>query len=221
MGEHSDVSISDEDYLAALLGLEEDEEAQIQARLAERLGVSAAAVSDAAPRLVHRGYLEPGGRSLRLTTVGRHVAASVVRRHRLAERLLVDVLGLAWEKVHREAARWEHVISDDVEQRLVALLGDPATCPHGNRIPGSGQPSQQLPEVRLAVAPPGPVTVARISERLQVDDQALALLSQSRLIPGCTATVLGTSAESVTVSTPPGEYAIPIPVAEHVWTVMT
>ena len=72
---------------------------------------------------------------------GRALAEKVVRKHRLAERLLVDVIGLEWHKVHREAGRWEHVISDDVEARLVELLGDPATCPHGNPIPGSHSPA--------------------------------------------------------------------------------
>ena len=86
------------------------------------------------------GYVElHGDRSLHLTDKGRSLATTVVRRHRLAERLLVDVIGLEWEKVHREADRWEHAISADVEEKLVELLGDPATCPHGNPIPGSKQ----------------------------------------------------------------------------------
>jgi DtxR family Mn-dependent transcriptional regulator len=210
-------SMSDEDYLAALLGLEEDAVALIQARLAERLGVSPAAVSEAVHRLVRRGFLEAGERSLHLTAAGRKVAASVVRRHRLAECLLVDVLGLAWEKVHHEAVRWQHIISAEVEARLVALLGDPATCPHGNRIPGSRSPGRQSTEFRLAAARPGPVTVARISEQLQVDNEALGLLARSHLIPGNGATVLNVSAETITVSTPHGDCAIPISVAEQVW----
>lgn len=94
-GGEKTASISDEDYLAALLGLEEDSMPPIQARLADRLGISAAAVSEAIPRLVHRGFLEPGERSLRLAPSGRSIAEKVVRRHRLAECLLVDVLGLA------------------------------------------------------------------------------------------------------------------------------
>lgn len=210
-------SISEEDYLAALFGLEEDAVPLIQARLAESLGVSAAAVSEAATRLVRHGFLGTGGRSLHLTPAGRKVAASVVRRHRLVECLLVDILGLAWEKVHHEATRWQHVISADVEDRLVALLGDPATCPHGNRIPGCRSPLDRAQEFLLAVARPGPVKVARISERLQADNEALGLLARNHLIPGTGLTVNEVSSETVIVSTPNGDCAIPIPVAEKVW----
>src|SRR4029077_481990 len=108
--------------------------------LVERLGLSAAAVSEQVNRLIEQGYAELlGDRTLRLTEKGRVLAVSIVRRHRLAERLLVDVIGLEWEKAHKEADRWEHAISAEVEEKLVALLGDPATCPHGNPIPGSGR----------------------------------------------------------------------------------
>lgn len=217
MAEGNHASASDEDYLAALLGLEEDAVPLIQARLAERLGVSAAAVSEAVHRLVRHGFLEAGARSLHLSAAGRNVAGSVVRRHRLAECLLVDVLGLAWEKVHLEAVRWQHVISAEVETGLVALLGDPATCPHGNRIPGCRSPGQLSPEFRLAAARPGPVRIARISERIQTDNEALRLLARSHLTPGSGATVTQVSPETINVSTPQGDFAIPIPVAEEVW----
>ena len=127
-----------EEYLEAILEIEEEGIVPIRARLVERLGLSAPAVSETVNRLVDHGYAELlDDRSLRLTDKGRSVATSIVRRHRLAERLLVDVIGLEWEKVHKEADRWEHAISADVEEKLVLLLGDPATCPHGNPIPGS------------------------------------------------------------------------------------
>src|SRR6202142_2854061 len=128
-----------EEYLQSILAIEEEGVVPMRARLVERLGLSAAAVSETIGRLSDHGYVELlGDRSLHLTDKGRRLATTVVRKHRLAERLLVDVIGLEWHKVHREAGRWEHVISDDVEARLVELLGDPATCPHGNPIPGSG-----------------------------------------------------------------------------------
>ena len=127
-----------EEYLETILEIEEEGVRPIRARIVERLGLSAAAVSEQVNRLVEQGYAELlDDRSLALTVRGRALATSVVRRHRLAERLLVDVIGLEWEKVHREADRWEHAISADVEAKLVGLLGDPATCPHGNPIPGS------------------------------------------------------------------------------------
>jgi Mn-dependent DtxR family transcriptional regulator len=119
-----------EEYLETILEIEEEGIVPIRARLVERLGLSAAAVSEQVNRLVEQGYAELGDdRTLRLTESGRALAISIVRRHRLAERLLLDVIGLEWEKVHREADRWEHAISADVEAKLVELLGDPATCP--------------------------------------------------------------------------------------------
>jgi DtxR family Mn-dependent transcriptional regulator len=207
-----------EEYLETILELEEEGIPPIRARLAERLGISAASVTEAVRRLAEQGYVEDSDdRALRLTTSGRHLAVSVVRRHRLAERLLVDVIGLEWEKVHREAARWEHAISADVEHKLVELLGDPATCPHGNPIPGNRQPADTRPTVTLAEAPPGPVTVTRISEQLEVDDDVLVLLARARLIPGCAATVVGTDPSGVAVSTPAGTQVVPPDVAALLW----
>ncbi len=117
----------------------------IGARIAERLGRSAPSVSQMLDRLVEDGYVtrdRPPPVADR--AAGGALGEKVVRKHRLAERLLVDVIGLEWHKVHREAGRWEHVISDDVEARLVELLGDPATCPHGNPIPGSRSPGAHV-----------------------------------------------------------------------------
>ena len=133
-----------EEYLETMLALAEEGVPVIQARIAERLGRSAPSVSEMLDRLIEDGYVTRDRRRLSLTDSGRALAEKVVRKHRLAERLLVDVIGLEWHKVHREAGRWEHVISDDVEARLVELLGDPATCPHGNPIPGSHSPSPSV-----------------------------------------------------------------------------
>ena len=130
-----------EEYLEAIWELEEEGVQVIQARLAEHLGHSAPSVSEMVRRLRTDGYVALDGRSLSLTDKGRTRAVSVVRKHRLAERLLTDVIGIPWHKTHEEACRWEHVISDEVEERLVVLLGNPATCPHGNPIPGPGGPA--------------------------------------------------------------------------------
>src|SRR6202011_3240816 len=127
-----------EEYLEAIHELEEEGTQVIQARLADRLSHSAPAVSEMIRRLKTEGYLTVEDRDVRLTAKGRARAESVVRKHRLAERLLTDIIGLPWEKAHVEAGRWEHVISDEVEARLVEVLGHPTTCPHGNPIPGSG-----------------------------------------------------------------------------------
>lgn len=111
-------------------------------------------------------------------------AATAVRRHRLAERLLLDVIGLEWWKVHREAERWDAAITPDVERRLVELLGDPATCPHGNPIPGAPASAEPHPVLTLDAAPIGPVRVVRIVEALEEDDEALQLLEMSGFLPG-------------------------------------
>lgn len=128
-----------EEYLETIFHLEESGIPAMRARLVERLGVSAPAVSEQVRRLEREGYVElAADRTLGLTPAGRGYATAIVRRHRLAERLLVDVLGLPWHQVHEEAGRLEHAISPVLEARLVAVLDDPATCPHGNPIPGSG-----------------------------------------------------------------------------------
>jgi DtxR family Mn-dependent transcriptional regulator len=203
-----------EEYLETILEIEEEGVIPIRARLVERLGFSAAAVSEQVNRLVEQGYAELlDDRTLRLTTSGRDLATSIVRRHRLAERLLVDVIGLEWEKAHREADRWEHAMSFEVEEKLVLLLGDPATCPHGNPIPGSGHRVAAEATVALSAAPPGPVRVARISETIELDDRALALLASARLIPGDEADVLGSGVDGVRVHGKAGERTVPPDVA--------
>ncbi len=203
-----------EEYLETILSIEEEGIVPMRARLVERLGLSAAAVSETVARLEEQGYVElERDRSLRLTDKGRGLATTVVRRHRLAERLLVDVIGLEWEKVHAEAARWEHAISADVEEKLVQLLGDPATCPHGNPIPGSRHAIPNAPTIPLADAEPGAVTVARVSERLEMNDDAIALIAAAHLMPGCDATVVAHDGGRVTVKTETGEHHVPAPVA--------
>jgi DtxR family Mn-dependent transcriptional regulator len=179
-----------EEYLETMLGLAEEGVPVIQARIAERLGRSAPSVSEMLDRLIEDGYVTREGRRLDLTVSGRHLAEGVVRKHRLAERLLVDVIGLEWHKVHREAGRWEHVISDDVEARLVELLGDPATCPHGNPIPGSHSPVPPVPTRPLAEATKGErVQLMRISEEVELDFGSLTLLGEGGFIPGAVATI--------------------------------
>jgi DtxR family transcriptional regulator, Mn-dependent transcriptional regulator len=204
-----------EEYLETIFEIEEEGIVPIRARLVERLRISAPSVSETVNRLVEQGNVELlDNRRLQLTPKGRAIARSIVRRHRLAERLLVDVIGLEWEKAHREADRWEHAISAEVEEKLVALLGDPATCPHGNPIPGSARSVDHSRTVLLSEAALGAVAVARISERLELDDEALTLIARARLTPGAEATVLGRDAlGNVRLTTGAGEQVVPVAVA--------
>ncbi len=218
MADHHDTT---EEYLENILEIEEEGVKVMRARLVERLGISAASVSETVNRLADQGYLAlEVDRTVTLTHKGRTLATQVVRRHRLAERLLMDVIGLEWEKVHREADRWEHVISDDVEEKLIALLGDPATCPHGNPIPGSKRGRRAETTTPLAQLSTGQVTVSRISEKLELDDEGLRLVARARLMPGCTATVSRSDDGGIVVTTATGEHRLPDRVAEQLHVVV-
>ena len=127
-------------YLRTIYDLEEEGVVPLRARIAERLEQSGPTVSQTVARMERDGLLMVAGdRHLELTDKGRDLAISVMRKHRLAERLLVDVIGLKWEDVHAEACRWEHVMSEEVERRLVVVLNNPTTSPYGNPIPGLDQ----------------------------------------------------------------------------------
>ena len=169
------------EYSAAIYELAEAELPVIQARIADWLGFSRPSVSEMIHRMESDGLVTVGD-EVELTEAGRHLAEVVVRRHRLAERFLVEVLGLPWVKVHEEAEVWEHAISDQVEKAMWAKLGDPKTCPHGNPIPGAGYaapPIEPLAEVgdRIAV-------LERISEELELDDAVMDFLDTNGLRPG-------------------------------------
>ena len=211
----ADLHDATEEYLETILEIEEEGIPPIRARLVERLGLSAAAVSEQVNRLVEQGYAELlDDRTLRLTDSGRELAVSIVRRHRLAERLLVDVIGLEWEKVHKEADRWEHAISAEVEAKLVELLGDPATCPHGNPIPGSSHRPERTGATALSTFAPGPGTVTRISEKLELDDDALAYVAGAALVPGATVSVLRREGGVVVLESAAGEQRVPNDLAD-------
>lgn len=206
----ADLHDATEHYLETILEIEEEGITPIRARIVERLGLSAAAVSEQVNRLVEQGYADLlDDRSLRLTQKGRDVATSIVRRHRLAERLLTDVIGLEWEKVHKEADRWEHAISADVEEKLVELLGDPATCPHGNPIPGTARKQTAVRAVPLSKAPESAFTVTRISEKLETDDEAMTFIARAGLIPGARGKVSASKGPGVIVLTDEGETNVP------------
>lgn len=164
-----------EEYLETIHALDEEGVQVIQARLAERLGHTAPSVSEMVRRLRNDGYVTVSGRALVLTDEGRRRAESVVRKHRLAERLLTDIIGLPWHKAHLEAGRWEHVISDEVEERLVALLDNPTTCPHGNPIPGTPTTDRHLRPLS-EVTPGDHVRLEMVTEQIEIDLPSLTYL---------------------------------------------
>ena len=214
----SDLIDTTEMYLKTVYELEEEGVVPLRARIAERLGQSGPTVSQTVARMERDGLLQVAeDRRLDLTDKGRHEAVGVMRKHRLSERLLVDVIGLEWEKVHREADRWEHAISADVEEKLVELLGDPATCPHGNPIPGSKHKTNAGPTVALARAVPGPITVQRVNEKLETDDDGISLIATARMTPGSEATVVEVGDDAVVVETETGRHSVPARVAENLY----
>ena len=171
-----------EEYCECIFELQEDDVAVIQARIAERLQVSRPAVSEMIRRLEAEGLISTHG-NIRLTTSGQALAQRVVRRHRLAERFLTDLLGLSWAEAHHEAGKWEHVMSDTVEAALDRVLGNPTTCPHGNPIPGSPYDAPSM--VPLADIPVGHAfTVSRIPEELEFTPGLLDFLEASHILPG-------------------------------------
>lgn len=176
------------EYVGAIWEIEEEGIPVIQARVAEWLGVSRASVSEMVRRLATEGLVvtEP---EIRLTDSGRELAEVVVRRHRLAERFLSEVLGLPWDKVHAEAEVWERVISDDVEAAMWGAMEDPKTCPHGNPIPGAGyKPPRMQPLSDLEIGEPA--TVERISEELELDAELMGFLDRIGLRPGAAVAVV-------------------------------
>jgi DtxR family Mn-dependent transcriptional regulator len=185
-----------EEYCEAIFELHEDDVDVIQARIAERLGVSRPAVSEMIRRLEHGGLVEVD-RTVRLTVAGTRLAEQVVRRHRLAERLLTDILGLSWAEAHQEAGKWEHVISDNVETAIIRLLEDPTTCPHGNPIPGS---AYQAPDtVTLSALDVGDgFTVMRIPEELEFAPGLLEFLEDAAIQPGHSGSVTASSPDGTT-----------------------
>jgi DtxR family Mn-dependent transcriptional regulator len=173
------------EYLEAIFEMAEERIPPVQARLAEWMGVSPASVSEAVKRLTRDGLLRVADRKLEFTKEGESLAVVLVRRHRLAEHFLIRIIGLPWYKAHEEAERWERVISDDVEERMLDILGDPATCPHGNPIPGSTHRVDYSGLVPLKdVSPGGRAVLRRLTEDLELELEVMRFFQESGLMPG-------------------------------------
>ena len=181
-----------EEYCECIFELDEDDVDVIQARIAERLQVSRPAVSEMIHRLIADELITNTTGTIALTERGRALGEQVVRRHRLAERFLTDMLGLSWAEAHHEAGRWEHVMSDSVEAAMNRVLGSPTTCPHGNPIPGSTYLApESTPLSSLHVGQR--FTVNRIPEELEFSPGLLDFLEASSIQPGRSGVLTATS----------------------------
>ena len=203
MARVSDLIDTTEMYLRTIYELVEEGIVPLRARIAERLHQSGPTVSQTVARMERDGLLTvQGDRHLELTDEGLRLATRVMRKHRLAERLLTDVIGLDWELVHAEACRWEHVISETVEKRLIELLDHPTESPYGNPIPGldelgQGEVAEEFmtgvePLADVASGEELRVHVARISEEMQKDEQLMGALRRVGALPGKTVRVART-----------------------------
>lgn len=209
----NDLVDTTEMYLRTIYDLEEEGVVPLRARIAERLDQSGPTVSQTVSRMERDGLLHVAGdRHLELSEKGRALAIAVMRKHRLAERLLIDLIGLPWEDVHAEACRWEHVMSEKVERRLVQVLDHPITSPFGNPIPGLaelGVDDIAEPEganlARLTELPPGApvaVVVRQLTEHVQGDVALISRLKEAGVVPNARVTVQTTPAGAVTIVIP-------------------
>jgi len=175
-----------EDYLEQIYVMQQNGQRVIGARLAERMHTAVPTVTETIKRMTREGLVsQDAHKEVRLTDSGRKEAEDLMRRHALSERLLTDILGLSWVDAHAEAHKFEHILSPKVEERLIALLGNPNTCPHGNPIPGMGD---GVPPTRgtalTALNEPGTYRIVRISEDAENDVDLMAYIEQRGLKPG-------------------------------------
>ncbi len=218
------LSATVEEYLETIYNLSMEYELVIGARLAERFHVSAPTVTEMLKRLVRDGYIEMDNkRHVTLTEAGNKAAEAVLRRHRLTERFLVDMLGMQWHQVHEEACRLEHFISGAVESRVIASLNNPTTCPHGNPIPGSVPNARTYLKdnhaVRLStVLIGGRVSILCVSEVVEDEEALILYMHEKGLTPGIQLLVLAQDSQAnLSVSTQePGSEEVKLLVADHV-----
>lgn len=226
-GPVSDLIDTTEMYLRTIYELVEEGIVPLRARIAERLHQSGPTVSQTVARMERDGLLTvEGDRHLQLTEEGQRLATRVMRKHRLAERLLTDVIGLDWELVHAEACRWEHVMSETVERRLIELLGHPTESPYGNPIPGLDELGQTGGEEQfmhgveslsqVAAEADKRVHVRRISEELQKDEQLMSVLRRVGALPDKTVTVVATE-QGVLVGSGGETAEILLEAADHIF----
>lgn len=198
--------------------MHEDGAEVIQARLAERLGLTPASVSEMVKRLHEAGLVEFGPkRTIHLTEAGLERANATVLRHRVVECLLVDVLGIEWYLCHEEAARLEHAVSDRVVERILEIIGEKSTCPHGNPIPGRGVPREDL--VPISQVPAGSeVVVERLTETIEENFDWMLYLGRHGIDPGRAISVVAIAPDgTLTLNVGGSNVALGAALAENVY----
>jgi DtxR family Mn-dependent transcriptional regulator len=222
------LSATVEEYLETIYNMTMEEEVVIGARLAERFHVAPPTVTEMLKRLVRDGYVEMNNkRHVTLTEAGNQAAEAVLRRHRLTERFLVDMLGMQWHEVHEEACRLEHFISGAVQARVIANLDQPLTCPHGNPIPG------QIPNARSylkdnnalrlsAVETGKEAKILCISEVVEDEEALIRYMHEKGLTPGTRLTIVSRQGneeheENVTLNVEDREVMISMGAAAKLW----
>lgn len=174
-----------EDYLDQIYLMQQNGQRVIGARLAERMHTAVPTVTETLRRMLREGLVDMDAhKEVHLTDKGTEAAETLLRRHALSERLLTDILGLSWVEAHAEAHKFEHIISPKVEARLMALLGNPNTCPHGNPIPGLGSGIPPRGEPLTSVSTPGRYPIVRVGEEAENDIELMAYIEQRNLKPG-------------------------------------
>src|SRR5215831_2506998 len=190
-----------EEYVETIYNMSMEDDTVIGARLAERFHVAPPTVTETLKRMVRDGLVVMDARrQVTLTEHGNQLAEAVLRRHRLTERFLVEMLGMQWHEVHEEACRLEHRISGAVEQRVVTALGNPTTCPHGNPIPGNVPSARTYladhHAIRLPQATPGEqVTILLVSEVVEDEEELISYLHDRGLTPGTRLRLAGPAPE--------------------------
>ncbi|HJR45649.1 MAG TPA: metal-dependent transcriptional regulator [Actinomycetota bacterium] len=181
-----DLNPASKEYLEAVYELKEEGRRVLQARIGERLGLAPATVSEGVKRLVAEGYVTvEGARDIQLTEQGLDVAEALVRRHRLAERMLVDILGIPWHQCHEQAEDWEKVMTPEVEEAILSKLEGEPTCPHGNPIPGTTSSISWADLKAVAAMDAGDKgRLTRLLEDVELDHDVLKFLEEHSLIPG-------------------------------------
>jgi DtxR family Mn-dependent transcriptional regulator len=207
------------EYLEAIYELTEEGQRVLQARIGERLGLAPATVSQGMKRLAAEGMVLIEGRDIRLSDRGERVAQTLVRRHRLAERMLVDLLGIPWHLCHEQAEDWEKVMTPEVENAIIERIDGCDTCPHGNPIPGTATSIAWSDLEPVAALEPGrSATLVRLLEDVELNRDVLKYLEDAGLMPGAVLTVTQVAPDRTrTVRVQGRTIAVGADLAGHLW----